>query len=56
MANNASYIMNQGTYIMCTNTTDRHTFFGAAMGTSFEDGKPFVQFLQGAPKEWPCGY
>jgi len=37
-------------------TKDKHTFRGAAMGTSWEGGKPFVQFLWGAPKEWPCGY
>jgi hypothetical protein len=54
--NNAAYIMNQGTYLVCTNTKDKHTFRGAAMGTSWEGGKPFVQFLWGAPKEWPCGY
>lgn len=54
--NNAAYIMNQGTYVVCTNTKDKHTFRGAALGTSWEGGKPFVQFLWGAPKEWPCGY
>jgi hypothetical protein len=52
---NAAYVLNQDTYIMCSGQ-DRHTFRGAAMGTSFEDGKPYVQFMIGIPKEWPCGY
>jgi hypothetical protein len=53
---NAAYIMNQDTWFMCRNHEDKHTFRGAAMGTSFEDGKPYVQFMTGAPREWPCGY
>lgn len=50
-----AYIFNQDTWIMCRGT-DVHTFQGAAMGTSWEDGKPFVQFLFGGKKASPCSY
>ena len=46
-ATNKRFVMNQSTYSKCRNTTDVHTFQGAAMGTSFENGKPYVQFKFG---------
>lgn len=55
-ATDTAVLMNQETWIMCKNKEDMHTFQGAAMGTSFEDQKPYVQFMAGAKKEWPCGY
>jgi hypothetical protein len=53
---NKSYVVNQSTYITCKNHTDMHTFHGAAMGTSFEDGRPFVQFKFGNMVPLACGY
>ena len=53
---NKKYIFNQGTYIICKNRTDIHTFQGAAMGTSWENGKPYVQFKFGPRVQARCGY
>lgn len=53
---NKKYLLNQSTYIRCTNTTDVHRFQGAAMGTSFEDGKPYVQIKFGPTVPLKCGY
>ncbi len=51
-----AFVLNESTYISCTNFTDEHTFQGAAMGTSFEGGKPFVQFKFGRKVSLKCGY
>ena len=51
-----AFVENKGTYVHCKNNTETHTFQGAAMGTSWEDGKPYVQFLFGNKVQLNCGY
>ncbi len=48
-----SFVENEDTWVMCKNK-DMRTFQGAAMGTSWEGGKPYVQFKFGAKKQWPA--
>ena len=44
-ATDKAFLFNQSTYITCKNFTDKHTFQGAAMGTSFENSQPYIQRL-----------
>jgi len=53
---NKPIIENKDTYITCKNRSDVHTFQGAAMGTSWENGRPYVQFKFGNKIERACGY
>jgi hypothetical protein len=55
-ANNRTFVENKSTWIMCKNQTDTHRFQGAAMGTSFEDNKPYVQYKFGSIVTLKCGY
>jgi len=51
-----AFIENKDTYITCKSKSDVHTFQGAAMGTSWENGRPYVQFKFGNKIERACGY
>jgi hypothetical protein len=53
---NKAYILNESTYVQCENTEDVHVFQGAALGTSYEDGKLFDQIKTGNSISLPCGY
>jgi len=55
-ATDKAFLFNQSTYITCKNFTDKHTFQGAAMGTSFENSQPYIQFMSGRSVELACGY
>jgi len=55
-ATDKTFLFNQSTYITCKNFTDKHTFQGAAMGTSFENSQPYIQFMSGRSVELACGY
>jgi hypothetical protein len=52
---NKASIMNQSTYIMCTDSTPNF-FQGTALGTSYEDGELFQQIKFGNKVQVNCGY
>jgi len=56
MASNKAALFNQSTYIRCKNSSDRHTFQGAATSTSVEGGKPYVRSKASRSVVLPCGY
>ena len=55
-AKNKAFLMNQGTFIQCKNFTDEHTFQGTALGTSWEDNKPYTQIDVGPEIPLRCGF
>jgi hypothetical protein len=56
-AENKRFLFNQETFVRCKNSTERHTFQGAALGTSFEgpSSRPYVQPRLGQAVELTCG-
>ena len=52
---NKVFVMNQGTFVRCSNFTDQHSFQGEALGTSWEDNKPYVQIDVGPTIVLACG-
>jgi hypothetical protein len=54
-ASNKQYLLNEATFLRCTNFAESHIFQGAAMGTSFENQQPLVQFKFGAKVSLRCG-
>lgn len=54
-AKNKAYLLNQDTFVRCSNLVDEHQFQGAALGVSYEDGEPYLHVKTGPVVTLRCG-